>query len=240
MAPMPDTLVFEANLESGGQLALKGSAPAAADIKAIGKATGASTKNLKPATGLPAGFTASVTGGTAVLSKLGQGRLGFDGTRWWLRGSAYTAAARDAATAAIAAIPGGTDWSVGISLLTPMDACRTRIAAIAKANSIQFTGRAALTKPSIAVIDDLAAALQACPSSAVHVQGHTDSDGAAAANLGVSVARAEAVITELVKQGVDEGRLYAEGFGESDPIASNDTKAGKAANRRVTFELDPP
>jgi len=240
LPPIPDTLAFEAALEPGGSVALKGSAPAAADIKAIGKATGVSTKNLKAAAGLPAGFTASATGGVAVLSKLGQGRLGFDGTRWWLRATAYTAAARDSAITAIAAIPGSVDWSVGISVLAPMDACRTRIAAIAKANSIQFTGRATLTKSSIAVIDDLAAALQACASSAVHVQAHTDSDGGAQANLGVSVARAEAVIAELVKQGVDEGRLYAEGFGESDPVATNDTKAGKAANRRVTFELDPP
>jgi hypothetical protein len=236
---MPETLSFAASLDPGGSVALKGTAPSAADIKALGKAAGGvSTKALKAAAGLPDGFTASATGGIAVLSRLGQGDLGFDGARWWLRARAYTPTARDAATAAIAAIPGGSDWSVGIGVLNPLDACRTKVAAIAKANSIQFTGKV-LTKPSIAVVDDLAAMLQGCAATNVHVQAHTDADGNAQANLGVSVARAEAVIAELVKQGGDEGRLYAEGFGESDPVASNDTKAGKAANRRVVFGIDP-
>lgn len=236
---MPTTLSFEATLEPGASLSLKGSAPSAADIKAIGKATGASTKGLTAGGGVPDGFTASATAGIAVIGKLGQGRLGFDGSTWWLRADAYNQASKDAATKAIAAVPGGSNWNVGITVLAPLDACQAQAAAIAKANTIQFTGRATLTKPAIAAIDALAETLKACPATNVHVQGHTDSDGGAQANLVVSVARAEAVIAQFVKDGLDEGRFYAEGYGETDPIASNDTKAGKAANRRISFEIDP-
>ena len=69
------------------------------------------------------------------------------------------------------------------------------------------------------------------------MQGHTDTDGDADGNLALSVARAEAVVAELIKRGVDESRLYAEGYGETDPIASNDTKDGKAKNRRIAFAI---
>jgi outer membrane protein OmpA-like peptidoglycan-associated protein len=71
----------------------------------------------------------------------------------------------------------------------------------------------------------------------VHVQAHTDGDGDKDGNVALSVSRAEAVVAELVKRGLDEGRLYAEGFGESDPVAPNDTKDGKAKNRRIAFQF---
>ncbi len=123
---------------------------------------------------------------------------------------------------------------------TPLVGCRERVAGLAKRNAIQFvTGKATLTKDSAAVVDELAADLKICPDTDVHVQGHTDSDGAAAANVALSVARAEAVVAGLVQRGISDDRLYAEGFGSTVPAASNATKAGKAANRRIAFEIDP-
>jgi outer membrane protein OmpA-like peptidoglycan-associated protein len=77
-----------------------------------------------------------------------------------------------------------------------------------------------------------------CPGTDVHVQGHTDADGDKDVNLALSVSRAETVVAELIKRGVADSRLYAEGFGESDPIASNDTKDGKAKNRRIAFDIE--
>ena len=59
----------------------------------------------------------------------------------------------------------------------------------------------------------------------------------AAANLALSVSRAEAVVDALILRGINPGRLYAIGYGESLPIASNDTRAGKQANRRIAFTL---
>ena len=66
------------------------------------------------------------------------------------------------------------------------------------------------------------------------IDGHTDSIGSEAYNLGLSKRRAEAVASYLQSRGVDLGDRFAiNGFGESDPVASNDTEEGRAQNRRV-------
>ena len=66
--------------------------------------------------------------------------------------------------------------------------------------------------------------------------GHTDSDGADAANLDLSKRRAASVKNELVKSfGVNGDRLVTDGAGEGQPVAANDTPANKALNRRVEF-----
>ena len=69
------------------------------------------------------------------------------------------------------------------------------------------------------------------------IQGHTDSVGNEEANLRLSGKRAEAVRAYLISKGIDANSLTAEGFGSSQPIAPNDTKAGREANRRVVFEI---
>jgi len=75
----------------------------------------------------------------------------------------------------------------------------------------------------------------------VQVEGHTDSDGPADYNLDLSQRRAESVVRYLVDKGVKVERLVAVGFGQSRPIATNRTAAGRAQNRRVQFIiLEPP
>ena len=71
----------------------------------------------------------------------------------------------------------------------------------------------------------------------VEAQGHTDSQGSDAYNLRLSQQRAESVREYLVSQGVEPGRITARGYGESQPIASNDTADGRATNRRVTLRI---
>ena len=85
----------------------------------------------------------------------------------------------------------------------------------------------------------LAANLQAYPGSTVQVVGHTDSDGDAAYNQGLSERRAQSVTNILISSGVEPGRLAAIGRGESQPVASNLTPAGKAQNRRVDIVILP-
>lgn len=71
-----------------------------------------------------------------------------------------------------------------------------------------------------------------------HIEGHTDSTGAAAYNEQLSRERAESVKQFLVENGISEDRLTSEGYGESRPIATNNTAAGREENRRVEISLD--
>jgi OOP family OmpA-OmpF porin len=69
------------------------------------------------------------------------------------------------------------------------------------------------------------------------VEGHTDSVGSSKNNKSLSEARALSVKSYLVENGVDEFRLSSAGFGQENPVASNDTKTGRAENRRVEINL---
>ena len=92
-----------------------------------------------------------------------------------------------------------------------------------------------LTAPSQQSLDEVATALQAQPELNVEIRGYTDSIGSAAYNKKLSQRRAESVKAYLAGKGVAAGNLRAQGFGKSDPIASNDTAEGRAQNRRVEF-----
>jgi outer membrane protein OmpA-like peptidoglycan-associated protein len=73
----------------------------------------------------------------------------------------------------------------------------------------------------------------------VDVYGHTDSTGSEQHNFDLSQRRAISVANYLGSQGVDSRRFAVTGFGETRPIASNDTKEGRAKNRRVEIQLSP-
>ncbi len=89
------------------------------------------------------------------------------------------------------------------------------------------------------VLDDVVAVLQRYDQSTIDIIGHADSRGTDEYNLGLSRERASNVARYLVDGGVLPARLYVEGRGEASPIASNDTPAGQAANRRVEITIRP-
>jgi len=94
-------------------------------------------------------------------------------------------------------------------------------------------------RPDAAVIlDEAASQLAGHPSGNVTVGGYTDSVGTDAYNQGLSERRANSVKDYLVGKGVDASRLSTVGYGETNPIASNDTADGRALNRRVELNLD--
>jgi len=99
------------------------------------------------------------------------------------------------------------------------------------------TNSADLTPDSSARLDDAVATLVKNSDLHVEVAGYTDSSGSAAYNQNLSGRRAQAVLNYLVSHGVDARMLNARGYGETNPIASNATVAGRAENRRVTLRL---
>ncbi len=88
------------------------------------------------------------------------------------------------------------------------------------------------------VLDEALAILKTNPALTGEVQGHTDSTAAAEYNQKLSEARARAVRDYFIKQGIAPGRIRAVGFGETRPIASNDTLEGRAFNRRAEIHPD--
>ncbi len=99
------------------------------------------------------------------------------------------------------------------------------------------TGSAAIDAGSMDEVNNLAALLKAYPKYNVEVGGHTDNTGQADANMALSKARAESVKTALVAAGVSADRISAKGYGSTMPTASNDTKEGQAANRRIEVTI---
>jgi outer membrane protein OmpA-like peptidoglycan-associated protein len=88
-------------------------------------------------------------------------------------------------------------------------------------------------------LNQVADALKRQPSDAVfHVKGYTDSEGSDSDNKELSTRRAQAVADSLQKSGIPSSRIRVEGHGEADPIADNDSEAGRAANRRVEIVVD--
>jgi OOP family OmpA-OmpF porin len=88
------------------------------------------------------------------------------------------------------------------------------------------------------VLDEAAKILLAEPGITGEIRGHTDSVGPEAYNMTLSQRRADAVLEYFVSKGVSPSRLRAVGYGETKPIASNDTDEGRALNRRVELKAD--
>ena len=85
----------------------------------------------------------------------------------------------------------------------------------------------------------MAIVLEEYDKSLVDIYGHTDSDGSAQFNMQLSQNRAQSVATYLRGRGIRGDRFLVQGLGESQPIASNATEAGKAQNRRVEIRIAP-
>ncbi len=101
------------------------------------------------------------------------------------------------------------------------------------------TDRADIKPRFYAVLNSVALVLQEFDKSLIDVNGHTDSDGADDYNLDLSYRRAGAVARYLTAQQLNSQRFEVHGAGETQPIASNDTEAGKAQNRRVEIRIVP-
>lgn len=119
-------------------------------------------------------------------------------------------------------------------------ACEGLLVGLMRNERLEFaSGSATLEASAGPLLDRLAAGVGRCPG-VVRVEGHTDSSGDPARNLRLSQARAEAVRAALGSRGVRLDRLVAVGYGQTEPVAGNETAAGRARNRRIELRVQTP
>ena len=104
------------------------------------------------------------------------------------------------------------------------------------ATGIRFdVGKATLKPESMGIINTIAKMMNEHPELKFSIEGHTDSDGDLEANQKLSEERANTVMNTLISMGIPADRMSTKGFGESNPVAPNNTSEGRANNRRVEF-----
>ena len=113
----------------------------------------------------------------------------------------------------------------------------TRVMNVSVKNITFKTNSAVLTPGSYKILDQVATILKKYAYYSVALDGHTDNVGNESSNLTLSKNRAKTCYDYLIRKGVDAARLTYAGYGETKPIDSNETKAGKQQNRRVEFNL---
>lgn len=99
------------------------------------------------------------------------------------------------------------------------------------------SGNAILNKKSFQALNMLAQGLQKNPKVKIEIAGHTDSQGDLESNLILSQQRSETVVNYLINQGIVSKRLLAKGYGPNQPVATNETSAGRAQNRRTEVRI---
>ena len=135
-------------------------------------------------------------------------------------------------------IPDSADLCPG----TPMDipvmrnGCGVNQAAVLQGVNFEFDSDV-LTLNAERVLDTVAQTLLQSPGFGIAIVGHTDSLGSDSYNQALSAKRAASAKRYVVGKGVDPGRITTDGAGESQPIADNDTDAGRAKNRRIELTV---
>lgn len=117
-------------------------------------------------------------------------------------------------------------------------ACQVSLQQTAREGMIRFErASATLTRDSFPTLDKLVAAVKNCPKIGIEIEGHTDAEGTPERNQRLSDRRAQAVVEYLSRSGVESNRLSSVGYGESRPLAPNDTVVNRAKNRRIEFTV---
>lgn len=170
------------------------------------------------------------------LKSVSRGSLNVDGTHVTLRGEVANEAQRQEIASRVA------------TRLNPNYVVRNQLRVSAGGQSlldqtlanriIEFeSGSATLTGNGETILRELAAAMRTLNGKRFEIVGHTDSRGERAANVALSQARADAVRTFLAENGIDANLIATSGRGPDEPVAANETAAGRQKNRRIEFRV---
>ncbi|TFL19870.1 OmpA family protein [Jannaschia formosa] len=197
---------------------------------------------------LPEGWPARVLAAIDVLGELQQGSVTVQPALVSVRGVTGNPRA-DAEISRLLSdkLGAGAEYAIEVEYLEELDPalnipspseCEVQLNDILVEQKLTFApGAAVLDGTGDGQLAMLTSKLTDCKRAAFEIGGHTDSQGRETMNQELSRARAEAVRLALIERGVPPAQLTARGYGETEPIASNDSEAGREANRRITFTL---
>lgn len=232
-----------------GQVKLTGYVPDEAadrDLVAAAKAAffdATVVDELKIGRGAPANFVDTLKATLPSLARLSSGRLISSDTTITVNGLAIYEKAADQIKASLVgtALSGFkmADVTIGVRPPAPpleVKACQPAFDGLLAKGRVRFdTASATLSKELLALLDGLIEVAQRCHDADVEVAGYTDSVGSSDSNLDLSKRRAQAVVDYIGQAGIDVSRISSAGYGDTKPVASNDSEAGRAQNRRIEF-----
>ena len=245
---------FVATLAPEGQVQLRGRLYDEAQQAAVvsyGRALFGSSNTYiatRQDTSLPRGWPARVLAGMDALSRLENGSVIVQPDLVVLRGvTGNTRAEAEISGLLSDKLGAEANFRVEVRYDAELDPllnipspaeCADRLNTILVEHKLSFApGEAVIEAAGDEQLGSLKDTLDECPNAVFEIGGHTDSQGREDTNLALSIARADAVRNALIGLGVAPSQLIANGYGESQPIADNDTEEGREANRRITFTL---
>ncbi|SEK59216.1 OmpA-OmpF porin, OOP family [Roseivivax marinus] len=196
---------------------------------------------------LPESWSARVLAGLEALSVLANGSVRVTPETIEVRGNTGNSDADAELATLLTDKLGESSYDIDVTYLERLDPtlgiptpaeCVDQIRAIVGARKITFEpGSATLDASAKDILDEIAELLKVCGEIPLEIQGHTDSQGREVMNQQLSQDRAQAVLDQLRQRRVLTASYRATGYGEEEPIADNDTEAGREANRRIEFRL---
>lgn len=198
--------------------------------------------------GLPEGWPARVLAGLDALSRLSNGSVTVHPDLVTVRGNTGDTGTVSVISRLLSDQLGeNANFEIDVTYQETLDPaaniptpeeCVARIGAVVEETKISFDpGSVEINEASGLVLDRIAEILPDCRQARMEIAGHTDSQGREEMNLNLSQARADAVLNGLMARGVLVSNLSAQGYGEAQPIADNDTEEGREINRRIEFRL---
>lgn len=209
-----------------------------------------SDNSIRIANGAPDGNWLNVIqGGMDQLASLDKGRFQIEDSGFLISGDtsdpAIRAALNDFARNATSPYSGAANINVtdmaaeAVGQVRSQSICQALFDDLRQGKKINFTSSRSEIRgsESFDLLGQIASAANQCDSLRIRIEGHTDSQGDPEANQRLSEERANSVLASLAEQGVERERMISIGFGETRPIADNDTVEGRRKNRRTAFVI---
>lgn len=206
------------------------------------------TMETRIAEGLPSGWSVRALTGIEVLSALTSGSVTVDPDTVVVVGeTGNESASSEIASVLVDKLGQAQKFDIRVKYVEQLDPnaglptpeeCIAQIKELGSERKITFDpGKASISSTSLPLVNDIAEVLRLCMDLNLEIAGYTDSQGREEMNLRLSQQRADSVLSALRQRRIPTSAFTAVGYGEADPIASNETEEGREANRRIEFRL---